>query len=205
MTIRALARHFSMIRGGRGAETTPRSSQDRQARFSRFVTSTSTSPAPHPTGNFLRSRSPLFLSASLDQEIRQASGSPGVAGESSSRRAGSALHAGSALMQTLRTGDYFGTSKNGDLKTGSCGIRLGGGVNLDQALTRNVGTCRPDAKGASRAGDPCQALSTDAGHRGRTARSREEGTVMVLDRRGVVFPSWQAANQQWEEPLEQGK
>ena len=81
-------------------------------------------------------------------------------------------------------GDYSGTSKNGDLKTGSCGIRLGGGVNLDQALTRNVGTCRPDAKGASRAGDPCQALSTDAGHRGRTARSREEGTVMVLDRRG---------------------
>ena len=100
---------------------------------------------------------------------------------------------------------YSGISRNGDLKTGSCGIRLGGGVNLDRALTRNVGTCRPDGKGASRAGDPCQALSTDAGHRGRTARSREEGTVMVLDRRGVVFPSWQAANQQWEEPLEQGK
>src|ERR1035438_4406161 len=40
MTIGSLARHFSMIRGGRGAETTPRSSHDRQARFSRFVTST---------------------------------------------------------------------------------------------------------------------------------------------------------------------
>ena len=40
MTIRSLARHFSMIRGGRGAEATPRSSHDRQARFSRFVTST---------------------------------------------------------------------------------------------------------------------------------------------------------------------
>jgi len=29
-----------MIRGGRGAEATPKSSHDRQARFSRFVTST---------------------------------------------------------------------------------------------------------------------------------------------------------------------
>ena len=33
-------RRFSMIRGGSGAETTPSSSHDRQARFSRFVTST---------------------------------------------------------------------------------------------------------------------------------------------------------------------
>jgi hypothetical protein len=57
-------------------------------------------------------------------------------------------------------GGHSGTSEGGDLKTGSCGIRLEGGVSLDQALTRNVGTCRPDAKGASRAGDPCQALST---------------------------------------------
>src|SRR5271165_6414147 len=37
MTIRPLARHFSMIRGGSGADTTPTSSHDRQARFSRFV------------------------------------------------------------------------------------------------------------------------------------------------------------------------
>src|ERR1019366_1184974 len=40
MTMRSLAMHFSMIRGGRGAETTPSSSHDRQARFSRFMTST---------------------------------------------------------------------------------------------------------------------------------------------------------------------
>jgi len=90
---------------------------------------------------------------------------------------------------------HFGTSKGGDLKTGSCGIRLEGGVTLDQALIRNVGTCRPDAKGASRAGDPRQALSTEAGHRGRTARSRDEGVVMALDRRGCGVQSWQAANQ----------
>src|SRR5580658_552040 len=92
-------------------------------------------------------------------------------------------------------GGRSGISKSGDLETGSCGIRLEGGVTLDQALIRNVGTCRPDAKGGSRAGDPRQALSTEAGHRGRTARSRDEGAVMVLDRRGCGVQSWQVANQ----------
>src|SRR5580698_5840802 len=92
-------------------------------------------------------------------------------------------------------GGRSGISKSGDLETGSCGIRLEGGVTLDQALIRNVGTCRPDAKGASQAGDPRQALSTEAGHRGRTARSRDEGAVMVLDRRGGGVQSWQVANQ----------
>ena len=92
-------------------------------------------------------------------------------------------------------GGHSGTSKGGDLKTGFCGIRLEGGLTLDQALIRNVGTCRPDAKGASRAGDPRQALSTEAGHRGRTARSRDEGAVMALDRRGCGVQLWQVANQ----------
>jgi hypothetical protein len=97
----------------------------------------------------------------------------------------------------VETGDggHSGISKGGDLETGSCGIRLEGGVNLDRALTRNVGTCRSDAKGAGRAGDPRKALSTDAEHRDRTARSRDEGAVMVLDRRGCGVQSWQAANQ----------
>ena len=74
------------------------------------------------------------------------------------------------------------------------GIRHVGGAKLNQALVRNVRTCRSDAKGDGRAGDPRQALSTDAGHRGRTARSRDEGTVMVPDRRGCGVPSWRAAN-----------
>jgi hypothetical protein len=77
-----------------------------------------------------------------------------------------------------------GISHGGVLKPGLGGIRLEDGATLDQALSRNVGTCRFDAKGESRAGDPRQALSTEAKHRGRTARSRDEGTVMVLDRRG---------------------
>src|SRR5579862_7407028 len=86
----------------------------------------------------------------------------------------------------VRTGDggHAGRSGGGDLKSGPCGVRLEGGVNLDQALSWNVGTCRFDVKGVSRASDPRQALSTDAKHRGRTARSRGEGAVMALDRRG---------------------
>lgn len=87
-------------------------------------------------------------------------------------------------------GGHPGMSAGGVLKTGSRGVRLEGGVTLDQALTRNRRTCRPDAKGDSRAGDPREAQSTDAGHRGRTARSRDEGAVMALDRRGCgVLPS----------------
>lgn len=89
-------------------------------------------------------------------------------------------------------GGHFGISEGGVLKTGPCGVRLEGGVTLDQALSRNVGTCRFDAKGASRAGDPRQALSTDAKHRGRAVRSREEGVVMMLDRRGCGVQAWHA-------------
>jgi hypothetical protein len=87
-----------------------------------------------------------------------------------------------------------GISRSGVLKPGSGGIRLGGGVTLEQALARNGRTCRSDAKGAGRAGDPRQTLSTDAEHRGRTARSRDEGAVIVLDRRGCGVPSRRAAN-----------
>lgn len=92
------------------------------------------------------------------------------------------------------SGKYPGISLGGDLKAGPGGTRLEGGVTLDQAFTRNVGTCRPDANGESRAGDPREAQSTEAGHRGRAARSREEGPVMGLDRRGCGVPPWRAAN-----------
>jgi len=81
-------------------------------------------------------------------------------------------------------GGRSGISAGGDLKTGPHGVRLEGGVTSDQALTGNRRTCRPDAKGDGRVGDPRKAQRTDAGHRGRTARSRGEGAVMALDRRG---------------------
>jgi hypothetical protein len=51
---------------------------------------------------------------------------------------------------------------------------------------RNVGTCRPDAKGEIQADCNCKGESTDAGHRGGDVRSREESSVMGLDRRGIV-------------------
>jgi hypothetical protein len=42
--------------------------------------------------------------------------------------------------------------------------------------------------------------STDAGHRDGAARSREEGSVMELDRRGCVVWLYFKVNQKWEEP-----
>ncbi len=87
-----------------------------------------------------------------------------------------------------------GISLGGDLKTGPSGTRLEGGVNLDQALSWNVGTCRLDVKGADQVGSPRKILSTDARHRGRTARSSEEGPVMGLERRGCGVQPWRAVN-----------
>jgi hypothetical protein len=87
-----------------------------------------------------------------------------------------------------------GTSAGGVLESGPCGIRLGGGVNSDQALLWNVGTCRPDGKGDVQAGDPRKDQSTEAGHRGGAVRSRDEGAVMGLDRRGCSNQPRQAVN-----------
>ena len=99
-------------------------------------------------------------------------------------------------MDGVRTGGGGrpGISLGGDLKPGSRGTRLEGGVTLDQALAWNVGTCRSDAKGAGRAGEPRETLSTNAERRGRTIRSRVEGAVMALDRRGCGVQFRRAAN-----------
>ena len=64
-----------------------------------------------------------------------------------------------------------GTSSGGAPEPGPSGIRLGGGVNPDQALLWNAGTCRPDAKGEAQAGGPRKSPSTDAGHRDGAVRS----------------------------------
>jgi hypothetical protein len=82
------------------------------------------------------------------------------------------------------------------------GVRHKDGVNLIQALVWNVGTCRPDAKGETQMGRPHKGESTDAGHRGGAARSRGEGSVMELDRRGCVVQLYLRVNQEWEEPCE---
>jgi hypothetical protein len=87
-----------------------------------------------------------------------------------------------------------GRSAGGVLEPGPRGIRLGGDVNSDQALLWNAGTCHPDVKGDVQAGDPRKGQSTDAGHRGGAVRSREEGSVMGLDRRGCGMQPKQAAN-----------
>ena len=66
------------------------------------------------------------------------------------------------------------------------GVRHESGVTLNQALVRNSGTCRPDVKGDAQVDSLHEGQRTDAGHRGGVARSRVEGSVMGLDRRGGV-------------------
>ena len=87
-----------------------------------------------------------------------------------------------------------GMSSGGALEPGLSGTRLEGGVNPDQALLWNAGTCRPDAKGEAQAGSPRKSLSTDAGHRDGAVHSRDEGSVMGLDRRGCGVLLRQAVN-----------
>lgn len=82
---------------------------------------------------------------------------------------------------------------------GSTGVRHEGGVILIQAWVRNVGTCRPDAKGDAQAGSPRKRLSTEAGHRGGVAHSRTEGSVTELDRRGDVVRSYRVGNPRGED------
>ena len=81
---------------------------------------------------------------------------------------------------------------------GSTGVRHEGGVILIQAWVRNVGTCRPDAKGDAQAGSPRKRPSTEAGHRDGVAHSRTEGSVTDLDRRGVVW-SYRVGNPRGED------
>jgi len=82
------------------------------------------------------------------------------------------------------------------------GVRHEGGVTLRQASIRNTGTCRADAKGETQAVSHCEGESTDAEHRSGGARSREEGPVMGLDRRGVVIRLYPAGNPNGEDSHE---
>jgi hypothetical protein len=50
--------------------------------------------------------------------------------------------------------------------------------------------------------EPHKGESTDAGHGGGAVRSRGEGSVMELDRRGCVVQPYLEVNQKWEEPCE---
>jgi hypothetical protein len=83
---------------------------------------------------------------------------------------------------------------------GPLGIRHKGGVTLAQASVRNLGTCRPDAKGEIQAEGLRKDESTEAGHRGGDVRSRAEGPVMGLDRRGVIVWLCTAGNPRGEDP-----
>jgi hypothetical protein len=104
-------------------------------------------------------------------------------------------------MDGVETGSEWLARDEGRGKPADCstGARHEGGVTLDQASVRNVGTCGPDAKGEARADGLREGQSTDAGHRDGDARSRAEGPVMGLDRRGVVVRLRRAHNLQGDD------
>jgi hypothetical protein len=99
-----------------------------------------------------------------------------------------------------RDPDFYPASKGWEAPA-NCptGVRHEGGVTLGQASIRNTGTCRSDAKGETQAVSHREGLSTNAGHRGGDVRSREESSVMELDRRGVVIRLYLADNPKGED------
>ena len=56
------------------------------------------------------------------------------------------------------------------------GIRYGSGVSMDRALTRNVRTCRHDAKGEHQMSGPHEMQCTDAWHTGGAACSSDDAS-----------------------------
>jgi len=55
-------------------------------------------------------------------------------------------------------------------------------MNSEQALVRNMRTCRLDVKGEAGVENP-QGESTNAGHRGGLSRSSVEASVMDVEQR----------------------
>ena len=102
-----------------------------------------------------------------------------------------------------RDSDFYPASKGWEAPA-YCptGVRHEGGVTLRQASIRNTGTCRSDVKGETQAVSHREGQSTDAEHRGGDVRSREEGPVMGLDRRGVVIRLYPVGNPNGEDPHE---
>lgn len=72
-------------------------------------------------------------------------------------------------------------------------------MTLIQALVRNLGTCRSDVKGEAQADSLRESQSTNAEHRDGDVRSRGEGSVMELDRRGVIIRRYCAGNWKQED------
>src|SRR6266850_4762217 len=62
-----------------------------------------------------------------------------------------------------------------------------------------------DAKGEIASGSNCEDQRTDAEHRDGAARSREEGSVMELDRRGCVVQPRPRTNWKREESVDEAK
>src|SRR5215469_17045155 len=88
---------------------------------------------------------------------------------------------------------------------GPDGIRHEGGVTLNRALARNVGTCRPDAKGEVQMGGPHEDESTDAGHKGGAARSSDEGSVMSWSEGAALFSSAPGSTGDGRNPVDRAK
>ena len=79
------------------------------------------------------------------------------------------------------------------------GIRHEGGVTWRPGFIEERGNLSPRCQGRNASGGNRKRERTDAGHRGGVTRSRVEGSVMGLDRRGGVVRLYYVSNPQGED------
>src|SRR6267378_54593 len=106
------------------------------------------------------------------------------------RRRPIASSSGISLGDVLRLPERHPACRRREAQPGSC--------------TERENLCS-DAKGEIASGSNREDQSTDAEHRDGAARSRDEGSVMELDRRGCVVQPRPRANRQREEPVDEAK
>lgn len=85
------------------------------------------------------------------------------------------------------------------------GVRRRSSARLSQAPVRNVGTCRPDAKGEVRRGGPSKDQRTDAGHRGGAARSSDDSLETARSKGAASFGRQRGSTRIGEEPAKPTK
>ena len=78
----------------------------------------------------------------------------------------------------------------------STGVRHEGGVTLIQALARNVGTCRPDAKGEAQA-DSIRYVSPAQRHAGEDQAILAARQVLYTSARDLNPARWSGKTRNW--------
>ena len=111
-----------------------------------------------------------------------------------------------AIHLTSKLGSVVGPGQVQTIPAyGLVGVRRGGGVILSQALSGNVGTCRLDVKGDPRGSSTSKGKSTEARHRGGSARSSDDAVERPWSKGAESFGRFGRSTRLGEELVKSAK